>query len=150
MSTVPSIAPMTPDRTYSRLLGKLIRTYMHQPSDGSDPVEVLVHEKGRRYFIGNHAFVVPELPTTAAGRYAYDHLRELEKASPRRAYRKLHDDYMLETPEIHRIRDWSPSTPGARRRARIQASLQSIVAVRKIPAWLIVNPNNPAIITSED
>ena len=90
----------------------VVRTYVHRPSDGSQGRVIFVQADGHRYHntvnqitgtVGK--MYLPVWPNTVHGRYFLDQLNS--KPMDRRTYRKLHDDYMLES-YVH-IPDYSTS-----------------------------------------
>ncbi len=91
------------------------REYVHTASNGDQRVIFADDTTGDRWYLLNSGRYTHAgfLPSTAAGRYAYDASRELSAVSPRRAYRELHDAYSLETPE----RVQGPTEPYSPRRA---------------------------------
>lgn len=85
------------------------REYVHISSAGDSYVILVNDATGDRWYLlesGRYTHA-GFLPSTAAGRYAYDTYREAERVSPRRAYRRLHDDYMLPTsPNVATWDEW--------------------------------------------
>ncbi len=103
------------------------REYVHTASNGDQRVIFADDTTGDRWYLLNSGRYTHAgfLPSTAAGRYAYDASRELSAVSPRRAYRALHDAYSLETPAT--IAAWD-----AGRSERLQ---RAAAADRSRAAW---------------
>ncbi len=75
---------MTTSYIHTSSTGEKVRVF----SDGEDRWTEVPGHPGRR-------MMLPYLPNTVHGRYYFDEL--LKEPSPRRAYRKLHDDFQLPT-----------------------------------------------------
>lgn len=92
---------------HGKYTDKIVRHYQHVDSRTSEEFTIYVTAEGDRFYYSKLAreeftdtpkrMFVGYLPNTAHGRYAFDEYNALATISPRRAFKKYHDDYFLET-----------------------------------------------------